>query len=441
MKFTFRAFAATLLTLAVSGIVPATSVAAQAPKLTLAQAQRMAVANHPQVRVMQFDTAAAQEAINIARSSYSPQVYGSGVTTFAKPGTRVSANLASITDPTVIQRTGMGLAVSQYVTDFGRTADIVKSYELEAKSAAQRGQLTQLTVLLNVTQAYLEVLRARALERVALATVAARRTLFRQVSVLAKAGLRSTLDVSIAQRDLASANQMVVLARARRRDAMASLSEALGSPTEIDYDLIDIKKLPSIPKSVGPLIDEMLANNPELAAMRSQTESAVSNAAAVAKEKDPTVTAYGYFGGTPISAANQEINDAYATAGVVLTIPIINGGQLRAAARQAEDQANAQAASTQDVENQLLSQTRIAYDDVEAARSNIDVTQQVVNTAAESYRLTAARYRIGLNSIVDLSQAQLAQTQAEIDHTNAIYDYIEQGAALDFVTGALAPAA
>jgi outer membrane protein len=419
---------------------PAAPARAARPLLTLVAAQEAALANHPQIKAVAFDAAAAQEAVNIARSAYAPQVYGSAVSALAPTGTRISAYLNGLTDPTILQRTGTGVLVSQYVTDFGRTADLVRSYELATRAEAERGQLTQLTVLLNVTQAYFEVLRSNALLRVAVETVRERQTLLRQVKVLQRAGLRSTLDVSVAQRDAAAANQLTVEARARRSDAMASLSEAMGSPVATDYHLADVRALPSIPKAVGPLIDEMLAANPELAEVRSQAASARSNAAAVRKEMSPVVEAYGYFGGTPIRAANQEINAAYAAAGVAMTIPIANGGGLKAAARQAEDRALSLAASSQDVENRLLRDTRTAYEDVVAARNNVEVTEEEVRTARQSYDLTSARYRIGLNSIVDLSEAQLAVTQAEIAHANAIYDYVEQGAALEFVTGALSPA-
>ncbi len=435
-----RVALASTLALCVSGFVTAGIVTA-APRLTLAQAQRMALRYHPQIKVMQFDTAAAQEAINIARSAYAPQVLGSAVSAVAPPGTRAAAYIGGLSNPTILQRTSAGVLVSQYVTDFGRTAAIVRTYEQAEKAESERGQLTQLTVLLNATQAYFEVLRANALLRVALQTLSERDTLLRQITALQRAGLRSTLDVAIAQRDAAGARQLVVEARARRRDAMATLSDALGSPVELDYALVDIRKLPALPKSVGPLIDEMLADNPELAAMRSEAASAQSNAAAAEKALSPTVTAYGFLGGTPIRDAVEQINAAYEAAGVNMIIPIANGGELKAAARQAQDQAVAASASVQDLENNLLSDTRTAYEDVVAARTNIDVTNQMVRTAQTSYALTAARYRIGLNSIVDLSEAQLALTQAQIEQANAIYDYIEQGAALEFVTGVLAPAA
>lgn len=49
--------------------------------------------------------------------------------------------------------------------------------------------------------------------------------------------------------------------------------------------------------------------------------------------------------------------------------------------------------------------------------------------------LSEARYKIGLSGIVELTQAQLAQTQAEIANTNARYAYQTALAELRFQTG------
>lgn len=70
--------------------------------LTLGDAQRIAVANHPEIKSMLYDTFAVNEAVKIARSGYAPQVYGEAVQTLAQPQTRLSA-YNDLNDPTVIQ--------------------------------------------------------------------------------------------------------------------------------------------------------------------------------------------------------------------------------------------------------------------------------------------------------------------------------------------------
>jgi outer membrane protein len=403
------------------------------PALSLADAQRLALANIPDLRAAQFDFAAANEGIKIARAQYQPQASGEFVQAFAGPGTRLSAyNVLS--DPTIIQRTALGVGISQYITDFGRTTSLVRAAEADLQAQAARETQTRDLALLDVTQSYFEVLRAGSLLSVAQQTVGARQTLLRQISALQRAGLRSMLDVSIGQRDLAAAKQELLAAQARQRDSYSNLSAALGFNEEHLYRLRDIATLPATP-TLTPLIDAALRNSPELAATQAQGAAAALRAVAVAREAYPTLNAYGFFGVTPIRATNQAIDQSYSAAGIALNVPIFNGGGLSAERRQAEDAANSLTQAFAAQRDRLLRDVRVAYDTVSTARGNIGLSEQVLRTAREALRFTQARYQIGLGSITDLSQAQIAEDQAAIARSNATYDYIVQAASLEYVTG------
>jgi outer membrane protein len=67
----------------------------------------------------------------------------------------------------------------------------------------------------------------------------------------------------------------------------------------------------------------------------------------------------------------------------------------------------------------------------------LSVTQQLLNQATDALDLAQSRYRLGLSSIIELSQAQLNQTQAQIEQAGAKYDYEAQIATLNFQLGAL----
>ena len=67
----------------------------------------------------------------------------------------------------------------------------------------------------------------------------------------------------------------------------------------------------------------------------------------------------------------------------------------------------------------------------------LDLTEQLLSQASDAADLAQARYDIGLGSIVELSQAQLNKTRAELEQATARYDYQTRTAALRFQTGAL----
>jgi outer membrane protein len=65
----------------------------------------------------------------------------------------------------------------------------------------------------------------------------------------------------------------------------------------------------------------------------------------------------------------------------------------------------------------------------------MSVTAELLQEANTALDLADTRYRLGLNSIVELSQAQLQQTEAQIAEANARFDYEADLAALRFQSG------
>jgi outer membrane protein len=80
---------------------------------------------------------------------------------------------------------------------------------------------------------------------------------------------------------------------------------------------------------------------------------------------------------------------------------------------------------------------RVAYGGAITAYQRIDVTAQFLRQAALALDLARGRYNLGLSSIVELTQAELNLTQAEIENLSAKYDYQSQYAVLEYTIGAL----
>ena len=78
---------------------------------------------------------------------------------------------------------------------------------------------------------------------------------------------------------------------------------------------------------------------------------------------------------------------------------------------------------------------RVAYLNAVTAYQRVGLTAQLLDQARLALDLSQSRYQIGLGSIVELSQAQLNATSAEIASVSAKYDYQAQRALLDYATG------
>src|SRR5262245_42360950 len=113
-------------------IVQAQTPAAPTVTLTLGEAEQRALDSHPQIRAGHYAALAATESVREARAPYFPVAVASFTGAGAIEGTRIAAG--SLNNPTILDRFATGVAVSQLITDFGRTSDMVQSSELTADS-------------------------------------------------------------------------------------------------------------------------------------------------------------------------------------------------------------------------------------------------------------------------------------------------------------------
>jgi outer membrane protein len=408
---------------------------AQAPTapttLTLDEAERRALQNHPQLQATQYSSAAAKEVVRETRSAYFPTVFGSVTGASALDGSRITAG--GLNNPIIYDRFATGVSVGQLVTDFGRTRAIVRSSSLNADARAQDVDDERAIVLLEVDRAYYGILRAQAVERVSQATVDARRLVVDQVTALAQSNLRSGLDVSFATVNLSAAQLQLVQAQNETQRAFTAMAVALGESSVAQYAVAD-QPLPSQPPSdSAPLLADALRQRPDVLAARLTAESANAFAEAEGDLWRPSVAAVGAAGVTPYHQTG--IEDRYAAAAVNVNVPILNGSLFSARHAEASLRARAVSERLRDLENRVRQDVQVAWLDARTAFQRLDLTRQLSEQAGSALDLAQARYDLGLGSIVELSQAQLNKTQADLEGASATYDYQVEMALLAHAIG------
>ena len=134
---------------------------------------------------------------------------------------------------------------------------------------------------------------------------------------------------------------------------------------------------------------------------------------------------------------DSRLPDNYLAGGVQLSLPLFAGGLYLSRQHEAELKAQADAELLRTVEDNVIRDVRIAWLNVNNALEQLHTTEQLLKHATEAFELAHARYQNGISSIVELSQAQLNLTSAQIANTNARYDLLIQQANLDYQTGVL----
>ncbi len=406
--------------------------------LTLQQAEQIALKNHPRVFVSQYDALAATQVIREARSSYFPTLLADVTGSVADRNTRLGAG--SLSTSRLFNRFGQGISLDQLITDFGRTANLVASSRFQAQAASDDAQATRYDVLLGVNQAYSEVLRSEALLKVAKTTVAERQVVLDQVSAMVQNKLKSELDLSFAQVNLAQANLFQIRAQNNIKIAQAELARAMGQSNPQTYTLAE-QPLPSEPPATAdPLVAQGMQNRPEILSARASRDSAYKFQRAERDLSLPTVVAEGDAGAIPLVAQltlPRIIPDHYEAAAVNIQVPIFNGHLFAARRQAALMRARAADEHVRDMEERVARDVRTAWANAVTNYQQIDVATKLLNQAKLALALAQGRYNLGLSSIVELSQAQLNETEAEIQEVNARYDFESQNAVLQYQAGLL----
>src|ERR1700741_3926349 len=195
----------------------------QSPKvvlhLSVKDAEAIALKNNPAISVARLNALASQQVTREVRSALWPQAYPKLTAADARNNSRITAG--ALNNPIIYTRAAGGATVSQLITDFGHTTNLVASARLQAQADEQSAVATKEDVLAAVDQSFYNALQTHAVLRVAEQTGASRQLLSDQVSALTKSKLKSDLDLSFANVNLAQAKLLYLDALNNDKAAMA----------------------------------------------------------------------------------------------------------------------------------------------------------------------------------------------------------------------------
>jgi outer membrane protein len=417
-------------------LICATALRAEEPAgLTLSQAHELAIKNHPLISVADLRALAARQTTAQARAGLYPNLWGSVVAVGnTHDNTRLAA-IGGLNNPIIFERNAEGLVLSQLLTDFGRTPNLVRSAKSHAEAEANNARATREQILLQVDAAFYGVLEAQAIERVAQQTVETRKTFYDQVSVQTSNNLKSELDADFARVNLEEGRLLLSKSKNDIQASFSQMSTLLGYTNPMTFRLIEGPMPEALSTNVEQYTVEALGHRPDLQRFERERDAALAQAKAEKAGHFPTISVQGSAGVVPIH--DPELPDNYAAAGLVLNVPLFAGGYFTAKQKEAELRAAAAADSLRDAQNNVLRDVRIAWLNADNAFERLRIATRLVETSTRAFQLSRNRYDLGISSIVELNQAQLSLLSAQIAQANAQYEFLLQRSVLNYQIGAL----
>ena len=243
--------------------------------------------------------------------------------------------------------------------------------------------------------------------------------------------------MSFADVNLSQAKLLLLDAKNNVDSTMAALDAVLGLDQQVTYDLVqDDSTLMAPPIDADQLLQLALKQRPDLQALTYSQQAAVKFSRAQRDQMLPSISAAGTAGSVPIRPAEYYLTNWWGGIGVNMNIPVFNGFLYSAQAKETQIRAQAASEQSRNLRDRIVRDVRTAWLAANTAYQRVAVSDELLKEANLALSLAQTRYQLGLSSIVELSQAQLQQTDAVIGNTDAQYQYRLALATLNYQTGA-----
>lgn len=384
--------------------------------LSLENALRRALANHPDLKVALASIEAQEYGVTAATAPRYPTFdFSASVGQSGSSGQLAGQGVTR----TGIQRSyGFGINLSQQLLDFGRTHYRVKIAELELASTRLSYLNIRQTVINNVVQAYFNLLREAQGIEVALANVKNAELVLDQARGFLEAGTRAKIEVIRAEASLANSKFLLVQAQGGYGRALAALASALGED-QLPQEMPEPFNLPLPDWDVEQVRTLARHQRPDLIIASLRVAQADARIRAARAEYYPSISAGAGYNWS--DSVFPPVNTSY-NVGIQLNVPIINEPELSAAVGTAEANFKAAEATLQNTELSVVEEATAALYTLREAVGSAESAAEGLRAAEETFRLATERYRVGVGNSLEVSDAQSALVQARALDLQARYN-------------------
>jgi len=403
--------------------------------LGIQEAIDLALKNHPAVQEANANLKASEARTEQTRSLYYPQIFANANTVAGagrtNPRFLIGGALLQENQTTFAG----GVIANQRIYDFGFTNNLVDSVKLAERAQSQDVNARRALVIVTTQRSYLNSLKRQRLVRIAEERVRERGIITGQIETLYRQQLKSKLDLDLMRVELVNAESLLVRTRNDLKASFADLNRSMGVTGREDYVLEDLPINVTPTRPLESLVADSLSH-PELQRLKEQTASAEAKLVATKRQYLPTIAAIG-SGGTlePFDQRAEQRTGAWWMAGALVSMPLFTGFLIENQVVEATAQKDAAAAATINVEQALTQQVTNAYLDTLTFSQHIKLGEEQVKTAQEALQLAKQRYKLGLGSVVEVTQSEVALTSAQTKLAESQYDYKIAEVTLAYASG------
>ncbi len=385
----------------------------------------------------------AEGQTNAIRSALLPNINGTVVENVQTTDLRALGfrfNFSGFTIPSVIGPFNY-IDIRAHVTQTILNFTDLNNYRA-AGDAAQAGRFfvqdARDLIVLAVGDEYLQVIAAKARLASEQAQVTAANAVYQQSLQQLGQGIIAKVDADKNEVQVLTEQQRLLSLQNDLAKQKINLARMIGLPASDQYEITDeVPYSPAASFTVEEILKQAFDQRADLKAADAQLRAAERARAAAHAERYPSLNFAGDFGGIGVNPAQLQTTF---TATASLNIPIWQGGRAGADIEQADATLAQRRAEFEDLKGQIESDVRIAFLDLQAAASQVEVAQKNLQVTRETSELTRQKLESGVSTTVEYVQAQEAVTNAEFDYINSVFAHNVAKLSLARATGRAADA-
>lgn len=398
--------------------------------LTLNKAIAIALQNQPAIVAQAYQVQAGEAKVGQSQANYYPQInVATGYTRISPVSPSINQSQAGMPPGTFIPSGGTTsfdqysttAYVNQLLFDFGKTGSQVKVQKLNTEAALFNLQNAKDQVIFNVKQAYYSLLGAEHAHNVAAEAVDNFRNHLTVARGYYTAGMKPKFDVTKAEVDLSSAELNLIKMDNNVRAARVNLNNAMGLfQTDVPLYTIedDVSFAPS-ELNMKEALEIVYGRRADLRSLQKQKEAAMESVTLSQKGYFPTLSGFASY-----TYVGPELPlDSGWYAGANLILPLFSGFLTKNQVTEARANLEVINANERGLKQQILLDLEQAFNALREASESRRKTELSVRQAKENQELAIERYRSGIGTPAELSDALVAYANAQLADIGALYDY------------------
>ena len=377
--------------------------------LSLLEAVERALCNNPQTQQTWASVKMQTAQVGASQAAYLPTLNATVEGRYGTNQTTVSGFSQTFSRDNDTVEFSYSLNLTWILFDFGlRSANLTNARLILAAANATQDATLQ-TVFVTTAQGYYDLLSAMGAFDASVDSEKSARKSFMSADAMHKAGAGTLADKLQAQTKYAQASLDRVKAIGTLKNAHGTLAIAMGLPanTPLTVD----KQNTTLPntafvKSVDALIEDAKRDHPSLIAAHAQLQAARAKVDAAKAEGLPSVALTGSISFNDQAGTEGNTTTENDNIGLQVNIPLFEGLKRSYQIQSAKAQVELKKAELDNEEHKISLEVWESYQSLQTETENLKVTDNLSQSATQSFNVAHGRYKTGVGTIIELLSAQ-----------------------------------